>query len=213
MGVGLDTGSAVVGNMGALRRIKYGVVGHLVNAAARIETFTVGGQVLVSDAVRTALGDRLVADGPVEVEGKGLGAAMRLWEVLTLRGETTLVLPSPVRDVVVLTDPLDATVRIFHGKQLDRTRHAARVHRLGAGGGELTSEAPLAVFSTVHVNLPALAACGGADGVDGKIVAVGERDGVATALVRFTGVGWDTRDRLEVLARGEERPRTSDDAR
>jgi adenylate cyclase len=66
MGVGIDTGAAVVGNMGSPHRIKYGVVGNIVNVAAWIETFTVGGQVLVSDATRQALGDRLVADGPFE---------------------------------------------------------------------------------------------------------------------------------------------------
>ena len=205
MGVGIDTGFAVVGNMGSVRRIKYGVVGHVVNAAARIETFTVGGQALVSDAVRAALGDRLVTEGPVDVEGKGLGAVMRLWQVVSLRGETTLTMPSLLRDFVALPRPLDAGVRLFVGKQLDPEIHAARVHRLGAGGAELTTKAPLAIFSTVHVHLPALAATGGAD-VDGKIIAVGEQDGVTTALVSFTGVGWDTRDQLEALAR---RPATT----
>jgi adenylate cyclase len=200
MGIGIDTGPAVVGNMGSLRRIKYGVVAPIVNSAARIETFTVGGQILISDAVRATLGERLVAEGPMEVEGKGLGAALRLWQVVALRGDTTLTMPAVVRDLVALPCPLDAGVRLFVGKQLDPVIHAARVHRLSAGGAELTTKAPLAVFSTVHVHLPALAATGGAD-VDGKIIAVGERDGVTTALVSFTGVGWDTRDKLEALAR------------
>src|SRR5262249_21293784 len=93
MGVGIDTGTAVVGNMGSARRIKYGVVGHIVNTAARIETFTVGGQALVSNDVRRALSDRLVVDGPLEAEGKGLESAMILWEVLALRGEKMLMLP------------------------------------------------------------------------------------------------------------------------
>ena len=205
MGIGIDTGSAVVGNMGSLRRIKYGVVAPMVNAAARIETFTVGGQTLVSDAVRTVLGERLVVEGPLEVEGKGLKAALRLWQIIALRGETTLVMPSVARDLVGLACPLNASVRLFVDKQLDPEIHAARVHRLGAGGAELTTKAPLAIFSTVHVHLPALAATGGAD-VDGKIIAVGERDGVTTALVSFTGVGWDTRDQLDALAR---RPATT----
>jgi hypothetical protein len=33
------------------------------------------------------------------------------------------------------------------------------------------------------------------------VVSLSEDDGVFTALVRFTGLGWDTRDRLEDLAR------------
>ncbi len=91
MGAGINTGLAVVGNMGSLRRIKYGVVGPIVNAAARIEALTVGGQVLVADSTRQALGDRLVVDGPFEAEGKGVEGVMRLWEVLALRGERMLV--------------------------------------------------------------------------------------------------------------------------
>src|SRR5262249_26577833 len=57
MGVGIDTGSAVVGNMGSVRRIKYGVVGHIVHLAARIRTMTVGDHALVSDAGREGLAD------------------------------------------------------------------------------------------------------------------------------------------------------------
>ena len=68
MGIGISTGPVVVGNMGALRRIKYGVVGSTVNVAARIETFTVGGQALVADSTRQSLGHQLVVDeAPHEV--------------------------------------------------------------------------------------------------------------------------------------------------
>jgi adenylate cyclase len=202
MGVGLDTGPAVVGNMGAERRIKYGVVGHIVNVAARIESFTVGGQALVSDAVGRALADRLVVDGPLEAEGKGVESVMMLWEVLALRGPRVLVLPSAIQDLAALARPLDASVRLFLGKQLDKTAHSARVHRLGAGGAELTSAAPLAVFGAVRVQLPGLGASGEADGVDGKVAAFSHRDGVPAAIVRFTGVGWEMRERIDDLARG-----------
>jgi adenylate cyclase len=201
MGVGIETGPAVVGNMGSVRRIKYGVVGHIVNVAARIESFTVGGQVLVSDATRQALGDQLVVDGPLEVEGKGLGAAMRLWEVLAMRGDTMLRLPSPVRDLNELQPPLEARVRLFIGKQIDRRVHNARLHRLGAGGVELESPVPLAVFGALQVLLPLPTEPDGALVVDGKVIEVSERDGVRTAVVRFTGVSWDTQERIEALAR------------
>lgn len=197
MGVGIGTGPAVVGNMGSLRRIKYGVVGNVVNVAARIETFTVGGQVLVSDATRQALGERLIADGPLEVAGKGVSETLRLWEVLALRGETMRVLPAAVRDLVVLQSPLEAGVRVVRGKQVDLQVHAARLARLGSAGAELESRAPLAMFGALQILLsmePALA-------VDGKVVDLNERDGVASALIRFTGLDWDTQARIDAFAR------------
>jgi len=202
MGIGISTGPAVVGNMGALRRIKYGVVGSIVNVAARIESFTVGGQTLIGDFTRQVLGHQLVVDGPMEAEGKGLDAVIRIWEVLALRGEKMLVLPSPVRDLAELPAPLDASVRVFHGKQLDHQSHPVRLYRLGAGGAELESVAPLSVFGSLQMLLP-LGEHGEPEALDGKVIALSERDGALTALVRFTGIDWDIHDRLEALARGE----------
>ena len=200
MGIGISSGPAVVGNMGALRRIKYGVVGSIVNLAARIETFTVGGQALVADSTRQLLGHQLVVDGPYEAEGKGVESVMRIWEVLALRGDQMLVLPSPVRDLAELPAPLDARVRLFLGKQLDPQSHPARLYRLGPGGVELTSEAPLAVFSSLQVLLP-LGPAGEMEHLDGKVIALSDRDDVRTMLVRFTGVSWERQDAIEALAR------------
>jgi class 3 adenylate cyclase len=53
----------VVGNIGSERRTKYGVVGPPVNLTGRIESYTVGGQVLVSQAAARAAGG--VAGGAV----------------------------------------------------------------------------------------------------------------------------------------------------
>jgi class 3 adenylate cyclase len=201
MGVGIHTGTAVVGNMGSNRRIKYGVVGHVVNMAARIETFTVGGQVLVATSTRQALGDRLVVDGPRDAEGKGVGAAMSLWEVLALRGDRMLVLPSPVRDLSPLDPPLDAEVRLIFGKQLDQKVHAARLHRLGAGGAEIESDAPLGVFATLQLLLRAPTGSIDVLPLDAKVIGLSDRSGAPTAFARFSGVDWDTQDRIEALAR------------
>src|SRR5262245_50839322 len=48
MGIGLHTGEAVVGNIGSEQRAKYAVVGSAVNVASRVESATVGGQVLLT---------------------------------------------------------------------------------------------------------------------------------------------------------------------
>ena len=145
-----------------------------------------------------------MVDGPFEAEGKGVGAVIRLWEVLALQGDTTLALPTQVRDLAVLNPPLEARVRLFLGKQIDRQTHLARLHRLGAGGGEIESDAPLAVFDALQVLLPSATGGDAPEILDGKVIALSEHEGTRTALVRFTGIDWDTQARIEAFARRDQ---------
>ena len=72
MGIGLHTGEAVVGNLGSTKRSKYGVVGQTVNLTARVESYTVGGQVLVSPSLMEAAGPGLILGEEIKVSAKGM---------------------------------------------------------------------------------------------------------------------------------------------
>ena len=48
MGIGVHTGEVVVGNIGSHKRTKYAVVGSHVNLTSRIQSYTIGGQILIS---------------------------------------------------------------------------------------------------------------------------------------------------------------------
>jgi class 3 adenylate cyclase len=84
MGVGLNSGPFMSGNVGSLRRLEYTVHGDTVNTASRIEglTRTLDGPILLSDSTRSALlrppGD-LRPLGEVDVPGRQ--SAVVLWTV------------------------------------------------------------------------------------------------------------------------------------
>jgi class 3 adenylate cyclase len=70
--VGVNTGSAVVGDVGAAERRSFAVIGDTSNTGARLMTAAEPGQVIVGRATWEALGpDRVGVElGPVRVKGK-----------------------------------------------------------------------------------------------------------------------------------------------
>lgn len=72
MGIGINTGSVIVGNIGSDLRMKYGIVGDTVNQAARIESNSIGGQVLIGEFTYRAVQAQVVADPPKTLMMKGM---------------------------------------------------------------------------------------------------------------------------------------------
>jgi adenylate cyclase len=93
MGIGINTGKVIVGNIGSERRAKYGVVGMPINVAFRIESSTIGGQILISDATYKKVSALVRIRGTREVMLKGIEKPMCLYNVTAIRGsyETSLL--------------------------------------------------------------------------------------------------------------------------
>ncbi len=76
VGVGVNYGPAVVGNMGAEKHMDYTAIGDTVNTAARLEANAPGGTVYISRVVADALADRIKVTslgGTIKLKGKAEG--------------------------------------------------------------------------------------------------------------------------------------------
>ncbi|MEA2718804.1 MAG: adenylate cyclase, partial [Candidatus Eremiobacteraeota bacterium] len=84
VGMGLNTGEVVMGNLGSVDRLNYTVIGDSVNTAARLYNVAKGGQIIISESTYEAVKDRFIVNelAPVFVKGKTL--ALRNFEVVSL---------------------------------------------------------------------------------------------------------------------------------
>lgn len=87
MGIGINTGEAVAGNLGSEDKISYSVTGDTVNTGKRIETLSkeVPNSILISNSVYEAVSDIINVKvwDPIEVKGKR--DKIQVYEVLGLQ--------------------------------------------------------------------------------------------------------------------------------
>lgn len=185
MGIGINSGPCVVGNMGSRMRIKYGVVGHTVNLASRLESFAVGGQVLISESTCKAVRGRFEVAGPLEAYGKGVESAIRLWEVRGILGNREKSLPTTSSALRRLVNPVSVRFRLVTGKQIGSTLHEGKLIQLSRTGAELEASLSLEVFSSIQVVLPN--PHGESAIIDGRVVAAGSVD--TSGIIRFSPPG------------------------
>jgi adenylate cyclase len=153
MGIGLHTGEAVVGNLGSIKRSKYGVVGQTVNLTARVESYTIGGQVLVSPSLMEAAGPGLVLGEEIKVSAKGMREPLNCRELLGHEDYPELSLAQQEQQFTLLAAPVACYFVRLVGKHLESQKHPAVLKGLASGQALLVPASPLARHSNIILRL------------------------------------------------------------
>ncbi len=86
MGIGIHRGEMFVGNIGSQKMMRYNVIGHAVNECSRIESYTVGGQILVSHHTLQFIDCPLETHNHRNIITKGIKKPIRICEVTGIDG-------------------------------------------------------------------------------------------------------------------------------
>ncbi len=187
MGIGVHTGRVIVGNIGSLRRTKYAAVGSNVNLAGRIESFTIGGQLLISEDTREKVKPSLRIDGQFLVEPKGASRSLLLHEIGGMGEPFGLSLPSRSLPLHPLASPLPVQFTVLEEKFVARTVHEGHLTAASALEASIESPLPLAVLSNLKIAVAAGSPGNPAGEIYGKVLESVVRT-PNRARVRFTSV-------------------------
>jgi class 3 adenylate cyclase len=185
MGIGIHSGPVIVGNIGSLRRTKYAGVGLNVNLAGRIESFTTGGQVLISENTREKITLPLRIDNVFQVEPKGATHRLRLHEIGGISEPFNLWLPERSRALCRLPQPLPIRFSVLEEKFVGRTQREGQLLAISDSEASLKSEAALALLSNLKIELERVADVNPGGEIYAKVIGALD-DGSGQTRIRFT---------------------------
>lgn len=83
-GIGIHYGEAFIGNIGSERMMRYNVLGKVVNECSRIESYSVGGQILISRQMTIGLEKELQLKNMIELPAKGIKEPLEIFDLCGL---------------------------------------------------------------------------------------------------------------------------------
>ena len=151
MGIGINTGDVIVGNIGSEKRTKYGVTGANVNLCGRIESYTVGGQVLISPSTRKAIKTFLSVASEMEVMPKGVKEPLTLSSVVGIGAPYNVSCETATEAPKALKTPVTVTFSSIKDKHMSQRAETAIVVAVSHDGAIIKTDAELRTFDNIEI--------------------------------------------------------------
>lgn len=207
MGIGLNSGEAIVGNVGSEKRAKYTAVGNAINLAARVEACTVGGQVLLSPFSYERIRAIAEVGPPMPVEVKGIREPLLLYELRALTGRYARRLPD-VDGGGGPETPASLPLRcwLIEGKAVSPKSLSGAVTRIGLRRLEARLDTRLEPLANVRLRLRFPALAQDSEDLYGKVVAASKDGDAWLVRIGLTSVNAADQQILEGLLRASGSP-------
>lgn len=194
MGIGINTGTVIVGNIGSDLRMKYGIVGDTVNRASRIESNSIGGQVLIGEATFRLVKEKIRFDPPKTMMMKGMKKPLVFYNVTAIDFDgKALQLAAPMSNTTAMDIRIPVECRIIQDKKISPIPIAGTTLSIEADFITVSLPVSIPALTDVKLNIEFCLEAHCFDDIYAKCIAVAESQGRHDCRFRVTAIGY--RDR------------------
>lgn len=130
MGIGINTGEVVVGNIGSEKRTKYGIVGSEVNLTYRIESYTKGRDILISEKTLNILKSIVEIAEEKKVSPKGVKEPISIYKIIGIKGKFNLKLPEIEAKIIALKEIIEIKYSLLNEKDVSQIYFVGNIEKI-----------------------------------------------------------------------------------
>jgi len=153
MGIGVNTGELIVGNIGSDKRTKYAVVGSNVNLTSRIESYTVGGQIFISESTLNSCKSGLIINSDFEARPKGVAKPIKIFSLSGIGGDNKIFLKKEINSLIELNRKIPIIFSSFDGKHETDIFYNGEILKSNIKEAILITNADLKIFTNISISI------------------------------------------------------------